>query len=268
MGKETMQHGDLKSLLWGKHLSRMLGVCGVRHLRSDPAPRIVPPVPPWYQRISGILTIAGIVATVHMIDTALRYQAEPSPWWDGTQAAAFDTTAWTRWAPSHGLGTQPDSAGNHAPRTFFAANAASRWMALARPTPPVARRTKTILSQGQRFQLIQVTAYTSSRSETDSSPGLTASNTAPKLGTIALSRDLLRTFTPGAPFDFGDKLLIPGVGVFEAHDTMHPRWKGKADIWFASQERARAWGHRTVFVTEVGDDIPTRANPFLADKSR
>ena len=96
-----MQHGELKTLLWGKHLSRMLGVCGVRHLPSDPAPRIVPPVPQWYQRLAGILTIAGLVATVHMIDTALRYQSDPSPWWDGTQAAAFDTTAWTRWTSSN-----------------------------------------------------------------------------------------------------------------------------------------------------------------------
>jgi 3D (Asp-Asp-Asp) domain-containing protein len=262
-----MQHGDLKPLLWGKHLSRMLGVCGLGHLPSDPAPRIVPPVPQWYQRLAGILTIAGIVATVHTIDTALSYQAEPSPWWDGTQAAAFDTTAWTRWTVSHGPNAETIPADGSDPKAFLAASTASRWMSLARPAPPARRRIKTMLGQGQRFQLIQVTAYTSSRSETDSSPELTASNTTPRSGTIALSRDLLRTFTPGAPFDFGDKLLIPGVGVFEAHDTMNPRWKGKADIWFASQERARAWGHRTVFVTEVGGDIPTISNLFLADKA-
>jgi 3D (Asp-Asp-Asp) domain-containing protein len=264
-----MQHGELKTLLWGKHLSRMLGVCGIRHLPSDPAPRIVPPVPQWYQRLAGILTIAGLVATVHMIDAALRYPSEPSPWWDGTQAAAFDTTAWTRWTSSDTQDAQGAPIGNPAPPTSFVGATASRWVTLTRPlSPGVRRRTKTILGEGQRFQSIDVTAYTSCRSETDSSPELTASNTAPKPGTIALSRDLLRTFTPGAPFDFGDKLLIPGVGVFEAHDTMHPRWKGKADIWFASQRKARAWGHRTVFVTEVGDNIPTRANPFMADRLR
>jgi 3D (Asp-Asp-Asp) domain-containing protein len=271
-----MQHGDLKTLLWGKHLSRMLGVCGVRHLPSDPAPRIVHPVPHWYQRLAGILTIAGLVATVHLIDTALRYQSEPSPWWDGTQAAAFDTTAWTRWTSSNSADAQAlpaeDQAiptGSQAPPTSFVAASASRWMPLTRSTLPVVRRrTKTILGAGQRFQSIDVTAYTSSRSETDSSPNLTASNTTPKPGTIALSRDLLRTFTPGAPFDFGDKVLIPGVGVFEAHDTMHPRWKEKADIWFTTEKKARAWGHRRVFVTEVGDNIPTRANPLMADKLR
>jgi 3D (Asp-Asp-Asp) domain-containing protein len=255
-----MQHGDLKTLLWGKHLSMMLGVCAARHLPFDPAPRIVHPVPRWYQKLAGFLTIAGLVAMVHAVDTSLRLQSEPSPWWDGTQAAAFDTTAWTRWTSSTAAGTPALPTGAPDRGTSLAGTAASRWMALARPTPPATRRhANAILSQGHLFQSIQVTAYTSQPSETDSSPDLTASNTAPRPGTIALSRDLLRTFTPGAPFDFGDKLLIPGVGVFEAHDTMHPRWKGKADIWFASREKARAWGHRTVFVTEVGDDIPTMA---------
>jgi 3D (Asp-Asp-Asp) domain-containing protein len=264
-----MQHGELKTLLWGKHLSRMLGVCGVRHLPSDPAPRIVASVPPWYQRLAGILTIAGLVATVHLVDTALRCQTVPSPWWDGTQAAAFDTTAWTRWTSSHSQAGQAISIGNPAPPASFAGTTASRWMTLPLPASTgVHRRTKKVLGDGQRFQSIEVTAYTSCRSETDSTPDLTASNTTPRPGTIALSRDLLRTFTPGAPFDFGDKLLIPGVGVFEAHDTMHPRWNGKADIWFTSQEKARAWGRRTVFVTEVGESIPTKANSFMADKLR
>jgi 3D (Asp-Asp-Asp) domain-containing protein len=264
-----MQHGELKSLLWGKHLSNLLGVCGVRHLPSDPAPRIVHPVPHWYQRLAGILTIVGLVATVRLVDTALRYQAETSPWWDGSQAAAFDTTAWTRWTASRDPGGLPVTTDRPGASAFVAASTAARWMALTQPAPSMARRrTKTPSGQEQRFQSIQVTAYTSCVAETDSTPGVTASNTKAKPGTIALSRDLLRTFTPGAPFDFGDKLLIPGVGVFEAHDTMHPRWKDKADIWFASKEKARAWGCRTVFVTEVGDDIPTRANPEMANRIR
>lgn len=258
MDKEAMQHGDLKTLLWGKHLSRLLGVCGVEHQRTDPAPRIVPPVPHWYQRLAGILTIAGLVASVHMVDTALRSASEPSPWWDGTQTAAFDTTAWTRWTSSDTRETPASPAANPDLKASLASPSASRWMALVRSTPQVTRRRTN--NPGQRFQSIQVTAYTSRPSETDSTPGVTASNTTAKAGTIALSRDLLRTFTPGAPFDFGDKLLIPGVGVFEAHDTMHSRWKGKADIWFASPVKARAWGRRTVFVTEVGDDIPTVAS--------
>lgn len=264
-----MQHGDLKSLLWGRHLSRMLGVCGVQHLRADPAPRIVPPVPTWYQRTAGILTIAGIVATVHTVDMTLRYRVQPSPWWDGTEAAAFDTTAWTRWTIENGVGAGTAPADSASGQRRLAAGTTLAWKALTEPNgPTVRRRINGILGQGQRFRLIEVTAYTSSTSETDSTPHLTASSVPPRPGTIALSRDLLRTFTPGAPFDFGDKVLIPGVGIFEAHDTMHSRWKAKADIWFASKARARAWGRRTVFVTEVSDNIPTMPSPFQADLSR
>jgi 3D (Asp-Asp-Asp) domain-containing protein len=254
-----MQHPDLKSLLWGRHLSRMLGVCGLDHLPSDPAPRVVAPVPGWYQRLAGLLTIAGLVASVYTVDTWIRHRAEPSPWWDGTQTAAFDTTAWSRWAAIDGAGSDPLAGRNPAVRT---ASQNSRWSTLTHSAPlPIRKRPKVIRDQKHLFQLIQVTAYTSRTSETDTSPSVTATNTTPKSGTIALSRDLLRTFTSGAPFDFGDKLLIPGVGVFEAHDTMHPRWKAKADIWFASPQKARAWGRRTVYVTKVGEDVPTMAHP-------
>ena len=90
-------------------------------------------------------------------------------------------------------------------------------------------------------------------------PHITAQNTPTAPGTIALSRDLLRTFTAKAPFDFGDKVLIPGVGIFEVTDTMHPRWREKADIWFASIKQAKEWGCRTVFVTRVEDNAPTIA---------
>jgi 3D (Asp-Asp-Asp) domain-containing protein len=256
--KEAMQHGDLTTLLWGKHLSRLLGVCGVEHRQTDPAPRIVHPVPHWYQWIAGVLTIAGLVATVHMVDRVLRAASEPSPWWDGSRTAAFDTTAWTRWASSQAGDVPVASTDSPGLKSSIVSSSTARWMALVRPSPAATRRLAT--DPGRRFQSILVTAYTSSPSETDSTPDITASNTIPKPGTIALSRDLLRTFTPGAPFEFGDKLLIPGVGVFEAHDTMHSRWKGKADIWFASREKARAWGRRTVFVTEVADDIPTVAS--------
>ena len=167
-----MQHGDLKSLLWGKHLSRMLGVCGVRHLPSDPTPRIVHPVPSWYQRLAGVLTIAGLVATVHLVNSALRYSAVPSPWWDGTQAAAFDTTAWTRWTSANTPGGRADLRTEEltTPASTIRA-AASRWTPPGRQTSPAARRrANSLLGEGQRFQSIDVTAYTSSASETDSSP--------------------------------------------------------------------------------------------------
>ena len=98
------------------------------------------------------------------------------------------------------------------------------------------------------FHRVVVTGYSSEAEETDDSPFMTASMTTVRDGCIALSRDMLRTFTPGAPFDFGDYALIPGVGIFLVQDTMSPRWHGRADIWFADRGTAVSWGRRRVWL--------------------
>lgn len=102
-----------------------------------------------------------------------------------------------------------------------------------------------------RFLMVTVSAYTSAGSETDASPDITARGQRVRPGTLALSRDLLRTFTPGAPFDFGDRILIPGMGIYLVEDTMNPRWTRKADIWFANRATALRWGVRYLYVTNV-----------------
>jgi hypothetical protein len=61
---------------------------------------------------------------------------------------------------------------------------------------------------------VTVTGYSSTSDQTDTTPFITASNTRVRTGVIALSRDLLREFTPGAPFGYGDRVEIEGVGVF------------------------------------------------------
>lgn len=100
---------------------------------------------------------------------------------------------------------------------------------------------------------VACTAYTSCICETDSTPDLTASLTAPDRGTIALSRDLLREFTPGAPFRFGDRVELIGVGVFRVEDTMAPRWHRRADIWLPTTEEASIWGRRTVLLARFAE---------------
>ncbi|MFB3910202.1 MAG: 3D domain-containing protein [Candidatus Eisenbacteria bacterium] len=111
-------------------------------------------------------------------------------------------------------------------------------------------------SDRHRFLAVEVTGYTSREVETDETPSVTASSRPPRPGTIALSRDLLRTFTPGAPFDFGDRVLIPGMGIYRVDDTMHPRWTRKADIWFSDVATALRWGRREIYLTRVEADEP------------
>jgi 3D (Asp-Asp-Asp) domain-containing protein len=107
-----------------------------------------------------------------------------------------------------------------------------------------------------RFIPVTVTGYTSCPSQTDDTPEITATLQPTRPGTLALSRDLLRTFTDGAPFDFGDRVLIPGMGIYVVEDTMHSRWRLRADIWFHDSETARRWGRRQVYLTRVDADEP------------
>jgi 3D (Asp-Asp-Asp) domain-containing protein len=89
----------------------------------------------------------------------------------------------------------------------------------------------------------------------------TASSRHVRPGTVALSRDLLRNFTPDAPFRFGDRVLIPGMGMYVVEDAMAPKWKLKADIWFSDAETARRWGVRSVYVTRLSAGEPLLVAP-------
>ncbi len=96
---------------------------------------------------------------------------------------------------------------------------------------------------------VVVTGYTSRPEETDDSPFITAANTQTRPGVVALSRDLLKRYTPGAPFDFGDVVHISGLGDFVVEDSMANRWQRRADIWFGDLADARAFGRHKVVVT-------------------
>lgn len=96
---------------------------------------------------------------------------------------------------------------------------------------------------------VSVSAYTSRECETDDTPFITAANTSTRPGVLALSRDLLKRYTPGAPFDFGDIVHIKGLGDFVVEDSMNGRWRNRADIWFESVDDARAFGRRGAVLT-------------------
>ncbi len=89
---------------------------------------------------------------------------------------------------------------------------------------------------------VTVTGYSSSRDQCDADPFITASNKRVHAGIIALSRDLLRRYNPDAPFHWGDRVWIEGVGEFIVEDAMNARYRNRADIWFPDRRSATRWG--------------------------
>lgn len=101
---------------------------------------------------------------------------------------------------------------------------------------------------------VVTTGYSSSPFETDSTPRITASNTTTRPGIIALSRDLLQPYTPDAPFTFGDRVWLDGLGEFIVEDSMNRRWQRRADIWFPSRHQALDFGRREVYLSKIDGD--------------
>jgi 3D (Asp-Asp-Asp) domain-containing protein len=101
---------------------------------------------------------------------------------------------------------------------------------------------------------VTVTAYSSSAGQCDSSPHLTATGTRTRRGIIALSRDLLRQFNPGAPFGWGDRVHVEGLGEFIVEDTMSGRYARRADIWLPDSVSAAAWGIRELKLAPIPDN--------------
>ena len=84
---------------------------------------------------------------------------------------------------------------------------------------------------------VTVTAYSSTRDQTDSTPFITGSGTRVHPGTLALSPDMLRRIP------YGTTVLLGGRA-YTVEDAMHPRWTARADIWFPRRRAAIAWGVR------------------------
>jgi 3D (Asp-Asp-Asp) domain-containing protein len=85
---------------------------------------------------------------------------------------------------------------------------------------------------------ITITAYSSSVDQCDSTPHLTASAQPVRVGILAVSRDLIEEMG----LAFGQRVLLPGYGLFEVRDLMHPRWRRKVDIWESDREAAKLFG--------------------------
>ncbi len=92
------------------------------------------------------------------------------------------------------------------------------------------------------MSIVTVTAY----HHCPGSRGITASGRRVKVGMIAVSRDLRRNLN----LNYGDRLLLHGMGVFEFQDLMAPRWHKKVDIYLSNQRKACRFGvkHYVVLV--------------------
>jgi 3D (Asp-Asp-Asp) domain-containing protein len=108
--------------------------------------------------------------------------------------------------------------------------------------------------KGRMTLKVLATGYSSSVIETDNTPFITAANTRTRPGVVAMSRDLLRRYTPGAPFDFGDRIHIAGLGEFSVEDSMNRRWEKRIDIWFPSRSEAFYFGKKSLYITKLAPE--------------
>jgi 3D (Asp-Asp-Asp) domain-containing protein len=106
---------------------------------------------------------------------------------------------------------------------------------------------------GNVFLKLVATGYSSSIFETDDTPFITAANTHTRPGIVAMSRDLLRAYTPNAPFHFGDRIHIAGLGEFIVEDSMNRRWRKRMDIWFPSRKEAFDFGKRNLYISKLAN---------------
>ena len=103
-------------------------------------------------------------------------------------------------------------------------------------------------NQSNEIELeVTATAYTSTRSQTDSTPFLAAWNNVLKPGvkSIAVSRDLLKKGLKN-----GSKVTISGLpGEYLVLDKMNKRWENKIDIYMGKDhKKAKEWGKQKVIM--------------------
>jgi 3D (Asp-Asp-Asp) domain-containing protein len=86
------------------------------------------------------------------------------------------------------------------------------------------------------MSIVTVTAYSYSGGAPPHN--VTASGRRVKEGMVAVSRDLERSLK----LDFGDRVLLHGLGVFEVQDRMASRQRKKVDVFMQSNSKARRFG--------------------------
>jgi 3D (Asp-Asp-Asp) domain-containing protein len=105
-------------------------------------------------------------------------------------------------------------------------------MALPRPTMSVS------------MSIVTVTAYHPGVYCPGSRKGITASGQRVQEGMLAVSRDVERKLN----LEFGDRVLLHGLGVYEFQDRMASRCRRKVDIFMKCKKKARHFGVRRYVV--------------------
>jgi 3D (Asp-Asp-Asp) domain-containing protein len=88
---------------------------------------------------------------------------------------------------------------------------------------------------------VKVTAYTQHRH-------VTASGRRVRSGVVALSPDLERALG----VEFGDRLVLEGVGTFVFEDRTAAHWRRRVDIFMESSKAARQFGVKATYVRVYG----------------
>ncbi|MDD2658033.1 MAG: hypothetical protein PHD04_05335 [Candidatus Pacebacteria bacterium] len=90
---------------------------------------------------------------------------------------------------------------------------------------------------------VELTAYSSTESQTDSTPLISASGKTVHDGMVAAN------FLP-----FGTKIKIPslfGDKIFTVGDRMNKRFQNRIDVWFSNTEAAIKFGFKKAFIEIV-----------------
>ncbi|MBI4642194.1 MAG: 3D domain-containing protein [Deltaproteobacteria bacterium] len=94
------------------------------------------------------------------------------------------------------------------------------------------------------MSVVTVTAYHPGVTAPGSPQGITASGQRVAEGMLAVSRDVERNLN----LDFGDRVLLHGLGVFKFQDRMHSRCKKKVDVFMKTKKKAIKFGVRRYVV--------------------
>lgn len=94
---------------------------------------------------------------------------------------------------------------------------------------------------------VTVTAYSARPEETNSEPWVTADMSPSRVGMLAVSRDLLHE----VGLEYGEVVILEGLGAFKVRDTMNKRFKRRVDILMAHPRAAIMFGKREAMLTWV-----------------